>query len=96
MLTDPQVAARLQAYASAYARALPDAAARQTQAMRTLSGIVTREANVLAYNDVFLTIGLIAIANLVWFLYYMMKRDRQRARDALSAAPAALSTPARA
>ena len=96
VLTDPQVAARLQAYASAYARALPDAAARQTQAMRTLSGIVTREANVLAYNDVFLTIGLIAIANLVWFLYYMMKRDRQRARDALSAAPAALSPPARA
>jgi len=96
VLTDPQVAARLQAYASAYARALPDAAARQTQAMRTLSGIVTREANVLAYNDVFLTIGLIAIANLVWLLYYMMKRDRQRARDALAATSAAPSSPARA
>ncbi|HVJ38631.1 MAG TPA: MFS transporter [Stenotrophomonas sp.] len=84
VLTDPQVAARLQAYASAYARALPDAAARQNQAMRTLSGIVTREATVLAYNDVFLTIGLIAIATLIWFLLYLIKRERQRRRDTVA------------
>jgi len=93
VLTDPQVAARLQAYAGAYARVLPDTAARQTQAMRTLSGIVTREANVLAYNDVFLTIGLIAIATLIWFLTYLLKRERQRRRDA---APTTLPAGARA
>jgi len=84
VLTDPQVAARLQAYAAAYARALPDAAARQNQAMRTLSGVVTREATVLAYNDVFLTIGLIAIATLIWFLLYLIKRERQRRRDTVA------------
>lgn len=84
VLTDPQVAARLQAYAAGYARALPDAAARQNQAMRTLSGVVTREATVLAYNDVFLTIGLIAIATLIWFLLYLIKRERQRRRDTVA------------
>ena len=93
VLTDPQVAARLQAYAAAYARAIPDAAARQNQAMRTLSGIVTREATVLAYNDVFLTIGLIAIATLTWFLLYLFKRDRQRRR---ATAPSSLPATARA
>ncbi|MDG2526006.1 MFS transporter [Stenotrophomonas sp. HITSZ_GD] len=93
VLTDPQVAARLQAYASAYARALPDPAARQAQAMRTLSGIVTREANVLAYNDVFVTIGLIAIAILLWFLMFLMRRNRLRRQDAL---PASLPASARA
>lgn len=66
VLTDPQVAARVQAYASLYGRSIGDPALRQAQGVRTLGTVATREANVLAYNDVFLLIGCIAIATGVW------------------------------
>lgn len=65
-LLDPQVAARVQAYAGAYAHTVGDPAARQVLALRQLGAAATREANVLAYNDVFLVIGWIALATLAW------------------------------
>ena len=59
-LFDPQVAARLQGGASPYARTLGDPAALTTQGLAALSAAATREANVLAYNDVFLVIAAVA------------------------------------
>ena len=82
VMSDPQVAARVQAYANAYSHAVLDPAARQMLGLRTLANAATREATVLAYNDVFRVIGMIAIALLVWFLAFLIKRDRLRRRAA--------------
>lgn len=73
-LTDPQVAARVQAYASLYGRSIGDPVLRQAQGVRTLGTVATREANVLAYNDVLLLIGCIAIATGVWILSVLVWR----------------------
>ncbi|HZX81905.1 MAG TPA: MFS transporter [Lysobacter sp.] len=58
--TDPVVAARLQALGGAYARVTTDPVVRQAQGTSLLSQQVTREANILAYNDVFLLIAVVA------------------------------------
>ncbi len=67
-LLDPQVAARVQATASAYAGTVADPAQRNALAVRALGNAATREANVLAYNDVFLLIAFIAFCTLVWII----------------------------
>ena len=58
---DPLVAARIQRGAAAYAQELADPAARTRQGVALLQAAVAREANVLAYNDVFLVIFAVAI-----------------------------------
>ncbi|KAB7767256.1 MFS transporter [Xanthomonas maliensis] len=78
VLSDPQVAARVQAYAGAYAGVIGDPALRQAQGVRTLGSVATREANVLAYNDVFLLIGWIAIATALWILSVLLWRRYRR------------------
>ncbi|WP_019143138.1 MFS transporter [Noviherbaspirillum massiliense] len=65
-LLDPQVAARVQSGASAFARAIPDPALRSQQGLSALSAAATREANVLAYNDVFLLIAGLALLTFLW------------------------------
>jgi len=80
-LLDPEVAARVQAYAAAHAQDIADPAQRQLVAWRMLGQTVTREANVLAYNDVFLLIGWLAIATLAWLLADLFLQ-RRRARRA--------------
>jgi hypothetical protein len=67
---DPQVAARIQSGAAAYARLLPDPAARTGRSLATLSATATREANVLAYNDVFLLICVIALITASWIFLH--------------------------
>jgi MFS family permease len=63
---DPQVASRIQAGAAAYAHALADPAARARQGLASLAATASREANILAYNDVFLLIALIAALHALW------------------------------
>jgi hypothetical protein len=98
-LLDPQVAARLQAYAGAHARDIVDPAQRQAQALKMLGQAVTREAHVLAYNDVFLLIGVLAIATLAWLLVDLQLRRRHEKRtapaipDAVPTTPVAATTP---
>jgi hypothetical protein len=65
-LIDPQVASRLQSGAGALLGAVPDPAARTAQGMASLAAAATRQANVLAYNDVFMMIGAIAVLTLAW------------------------------
>jgi hypothetical protein len=96
-LTDPQVAARVQAYAGAYARAIVDPAQRQAQGLKTLAAAATREANVLAYNDVFFVIGWLAIGTLAWMLFHLLRiKWKRRLPDAPAASTATLAnaTPA--
>ena len=81
-LLDPQVAARVQAGAGAYARLVPDPAARTAQGLATLSAQATREANVLAYNDMFYVIATVAVLVIFWIgivLAVLAYRARQAA-----------------
>jgi MFS family permease len=63
---DPLVAARIQQYGAAYARQLADPSARTRQGISVLTQTAAREANILAYNDVFLLIAIIATLLAVW------------------------------
>jgi hypothetical protein len=60
LMTDPQAAARISALSGAYGRVLTDPALRQAEGTLLLGQQVTREANILAFNDVFLTIAALA------------------------------------
>jgi hypothetical protein len=62
----PLVAARIQSGGAAYGRVLADPAARARLGLSALSAAQTREANILAYNDVFLLIAIIAILCAAW------------------------------
>jgi MFS family permease len=63
---DPEVVARLQANAGALGRAIVDPQSRTRQALAVLGASATREANILAYNDVFLMIAIIASLHAAW------------------------------
>lgn len=72
--TDPLVAGRLDLLALSYGRVLADPAARRAVGSTLLSQQVSREANVLAFNDVFLLIGMLAtlaflLVGARWLLY---------------------------
>ncbi|MDI1366472.1 MAG: MFS transporter [bacterium] len=83
---DPTVAATLQGYAGVYASTQADPALRAADASLLLTQQVTQQANILAFNDVFLVIGLIA---LVQFFYagFLFARLALRMKAAASAAP---------
>ncbi|WP_375452099.1 MFS transporter [uncultured Devosia sp.] len=55
-LLDPLVAQRIQAYGGAYARVLTDPAQRDARGLALLGQSATQQANVLAYNDLFMLI----------------------------------------
>jgi MFS family permease len=63
---DPLVAARIQQGGAAYGRVLLDPAARTRQGLSLLSQAATREANILAFNDVFLLIAILALTLAAW------------------------------
>jgi MFS family permease len=65
-LLDPLVAARIQGTGAALNGAIADPAARTAQGVASLGAAATREANVLAYNDVFLIIFYFACGTLLW------------------------------
>jgi MFS family permease len=65
-LVDAQVQSRLNGYTGSYASAIVDPSLRTSQGIRALAAAATREANVLAYNDVFMTIAIIALLTMFW------------------------------
>jgi MFS family permease len=65
-ILDPMVASRIQQSGAAYARQLADPASRTRQGIASLSQTATREANILAYNDVFLLIAILATVLAAW------------------------------
>jgi MFS family permease len=93
-LLDPQVAARLQAGAAAYGHVLTDPALRSARGSASLATTVTREANVLAYNDTFLLIAGIAAATLLLLLGAALRQRLAATPTAAAptAAPPAAST----
>ncbi|WP_085583417.1 MULTISPECIES: MFS transporter [unclassified Pseudomonas] len=66
VLADPQVAARVQGGGSAVGSLIADPGLRNLQGIRSLANAATREANILAYNDVFMLIAVIAVLTLIW------------------------------
>lgn len=63
---EPLVSARVQSGGAGYAGILADPALRSEAGTRLLAAAATREANVLAYNDVFMLIGSIAVLTMIW------------------------------
>jgi MFS family permease len=65
-LLNPQVQSRLQSSSGSLISAIADPSSRTGQGIRTLATAATREANTLAYNDVFMLIALIAVLTMIW------------------------------
>lgn len=79
LASDPQVAARLQTGANALAGALTDPGQQAAQGGGLLVRAVAREANILAFNDVFQLVMIIALATAL-FLFSLTLRDLWHAR----------------
>ncbi|MCC2970426.1 MFS transporter [Massilia sp. IC2-476] len=67
---DPLVASRIQAGAAAVGQMVADPAARARQGAASLAASATREANILAYNDVFLVLSVLAAASALWIFLH--------------------------
>jgi hypothetical protein len=77
MLDNPIDAARLAATAQQLSGVVTDPTLRAAQGAALVSRQVTREANILAYNDVFIVICLCAVLLLVWGLAIEHKMRRE-------------------
>ena len=86
---DPQVAARIGQYASAYRGVLADAALRQAEGAAMLSQLATREATVLAYADVFRVIAGLALLVFLYLLFLRLREDARARAAALKPQEAA-------
>jgi MFS family permease len=93
-LLSPEVAASIQSHAGAYATVLGDATLRSTQGTASLAAAATREANVLAYNDIFLCIALLAAGTaLLVMLHPLWRRLTSAPPPRYNPASAAPTTP---
>lgn len=81
--TDPLIAARIQEYAAALASTITDPVLRQAQATARLAQTLTLDASINAYNDVFLLVGLMAVASML-ILGVAWLRDRRNDPDRIS------------
>jgi hypothetical protein len=77
VMTDPLVVARVQQGGSAYGRILVDPALRNAEGASLLSQQITREANILAYNDVFQLIAILAAATTIYLGFVVFLRTRR-------------------
>lgn len=77
--SDPLVTARLGAGSRVVAGTVGDPVLRSAEGAALLSQQVTREANILAYNDVFLLVGVLAILTTIWG--FMISRGIRRRNE---------------
>jgi len=68
VLTDPLVAARVRGSGASVAGVIGDPTLTNAEGAALLARTVAREANILAYNDVFLLIGVLATLTFIWSL----------------------------
>jgi MFS family permease len=66
VLTDPLVAARVRSGSGALAGVIGDPEQRGAQGLALLGRQIAREANILAFNDVFFLVGVLSCVALVW------------------------------
>ena len=86
--TDPMVAQRLAAGGSAVARVIGDPRLRSAEGAALLSQATTREATVLAYDDVFRLVAALAAATTLYLLFILWRRGVRVRRAALVGASA--------
>ena len=100
---DPLVMERVNNYSAGLSATLGDATLRGAEGVLLLQAAATREANVLAYNDVYLLTAFIAAGTLIWLLSRFARtqwrarqarRQAARAEAASSEAPSSVATPA--
>jgi hypothetical protein len=88
-LADPQVAQRLQVGAGTVAGTLPDPTLRSAEGAALLAQRLNAEANILAFNDVFRLVGILALLTAVFILYRVAWTAwRERRRTPAGGAPA--------
>lgn len=75
--THSVIAQRLQIQGQIYAATQSDPALRNAQGISQLSQAATREANVLAFNDVFRVLGVMTISFLCWSLVHTARAARK-------------------
>jgi len=66
VMTDPQVALRVRAGSGAVAPVIGDPALRSAEGVALLSQQTTREAHILAFDDLFLVVCVLAVAAALW------------------------------
>jgi MFS family permease len=87
-LTDPIVAQRVSQLSGAYGKVLTDKALLNAEGLQMLSQQATREANVLAYNDLFLLVAGLCAAALAGLLIHMFIKAFRTLGQAAPAKPA--------
>ncbi|WP_416425784.1 MFS transporter [Pseudomonas sp. App30] len=95
-LMDPLVVARVQSSAASYASTVADPSARTNLGYRALSTVATREANILAYNDVFMFIAGVAVLTMLWIFIrslWLLTTTTQAAPPAPPSVPASGAPP---
>ncbi len=83
--TDPLVAQRLQSYQHSLMLTTNDPVLQNNQALQNLNKVVTREAQVRAYNDVIALNGIFAVILLLWGLF-KYARNKYKTRRSLQTA----------
>jgi len=81
--SDPQVAARIRASAAPVAHVIGDPVLQGAQGTALFAQQVAREANVLAYNDVFELVFIAACATCIWGIYIRVGMLRRGERSPL-------------
>ena len=72
--TDPIVTQRIQAGAAGVGRVVGDPSLRSAEGAALLAQSATREANVLAYNDVFRLVAVLAALTFLYLLFLLVRR----------------------
>jgi hypothetical protein len=88
-LADRQVAQRLQSGAGVVSGALPDPALRSVEGAALLGQRLNAEANILAFNDVFRLVAVLALLTGVFLIYrvtWTAWRERRLARAGVPSA----------
>ena len=89
VLTNPIVANRLQQSSGIFGPHVLDPALRNAQGAGLLSQQITREANILAYNDTFFLIGVLASLTTLYLGFLLVRAEwRRRRAESLSIAAA--------
>jgi MFS family permease len=79
-VTNPLVTQRIQAGGAAVGRVVGDPALRSAEGAALLSQTATREANILAYNDVFRLIALLAAQTCAYLGFLLFRRSWRERR----------------
>jgi MFS family permease len=86
--TDPIVAARIAAGGGAVGRVVGDPTLRNAEGGALLAQTATREANVLAYDDTFRLVAVLAGLTTAYLAFILIRRTRRERRAALAKASA--------